>query len=116
MAITKRVLSGSTNGRPIAVAATATPGTTIHQGVSGTLSVDEVYLFVVNRSANPATLTIEWGGTGNSDHSPESYSIPPNSPPIPIKTGEVINNGLTIAAFSDTANALNISGFVNRIA
>ena len=34
---TKKKLSGSTDGKPIAVAATATPGTLIHTAVTGTV-------------------------------------------------------------------------------
>ena len=39
---TKTLLSGSTNGKAILVAATATPGTTIHTAVAGTSSLDEM--------------------------------------------------------------------------
>ncbi len=35
----KVLLSGSTNGKQIKVAATATPGTTIHTAVTGTTSI-----------------------------------------------------------------------------
>ena len=63
MATYSRVLlSGSTNGKPIPVAATATPGTTIHTAVSGTSSFDEVYAWASNVTGSAATLTIEWGG------------------------------------------------------
>jgi hypothetical protein len=35
----KRILSGSTNGKPIKVVATSTAGTTIHTAVAGTTPV-----------------------------------------------------------------------------
>lgn len=117
MATYSRVLlSGSTSGRPIPVAATATPGTTIHAAVSGSSSFDELYLWASNVTAAAATLTIEWGGVTNpGDHIVKAVSIPANSPPIPIVTGEVLNGGLTCAAFSGTGSAINITGYVNRI-
>ena len=117
MATYSRVLlSGSTNGRAIPVAATATPGTTIHTAVSGTSSFDEVYAWVSNVTGSAATLTIEWGGvTDPGDHMVKALSIPANSPPIPIITGQVLNNALVVKAFSGTASALNITGFCNRI-
>lgn len=112
----RQLLSGSTNGRMIPVAATATPGTTVHTAIAGTSSYDEVYAWVSNVTNASATLTIEWGGvTDPGDHMVKQFSIPPNSPPIPIITGQVLNNGLVVRAFSGTASALNISGYVNRI-
>jgi hypothetical protein len=90
------LLSGSTNGRNIPVAATSTPGTAIHTAVSGTSSFDEVYLWAANVTATTATLTVEWGGvTDPGDHMVKSYSISPNSGPVPIAVGQVLNNGLS---------------------
>lgn len=110
------LLSGSTSGRPIPVAATATPGTTIHTAVSGAGSFDEIYLWASNVTGAAATLTIEFGGvTDPGDHMVKAYSIPANSPPIPIATGQCLNGGLLVKAFSGTANAINITGYVNAI-
>lgn len=110
------LLSGSTNGKPIPIVATATAGTTIHTAIAGTTSFDEVYIWVSNVTAAAATLTIEYGSvTDPGGHIVKAYSIPANSPPIPIVTGQVLNNGLVIGAFSGTASALNATGFCNRI-
>ena len=110
------LLSGSTSGRAIPVVATATVGTLLHTAVAGTTGFDELYLWVSNVTAAPATLTIEWGGvTDPGDHMIKAVSIPANSPPIPIATGQVLNGGLACRAFSGTASALNITGYVNRI-
>ncbi len=113
---TRLLLSGSTSGREIPVVAVATAGTLIHTAVAGALAFDEIYLWVSNVTSAVATLTIEWGGVTNpGDHMVHTYSIPANSAPIPIATGQNLNGGLIVRAFSDTASALNISGFVNRI-
>jgi len=110
------LLSGSTNGRAIPVAATATPGTAIHTAIAGTTAFDEVYLWASNVTAATATLTIEWGGvTDPGDHAVKALSIPANSPPIPVVTGQVLNNALLVKAFSGTASAINLTGFANRI-
>lgn len=45
----------------------------------------------------------------------KAVSVAANSPPIQITFGQVLNNGLVVKAFSGTASALNITGFVNRI-
>lgn len=112
----RQLLSGSTNGREIPVAATVTPGTLLHTAIAGTASFDEVYLWASNVTAATATLTIEWGGvTDPGDHMVKQYSIAANSAPIPIATGQVMQNGLIVRAFSATASAINIVGYVNRI-
>lgn len=109
-------LSGSTSGKPIPVAAVATPGTLIHTAVAGAAAWDEVYLWVSNVTGAAATLTIEWGGAANpGDHAVTAYSVPANSAPIPIITGQRMNGGLEVRAFSGTGSALNVTGTVNRI-
>jgi hypothetical protein len=103
-------LTGSTDGVPIPVAATATPGTTLH--TAGATGYEKVWLWATNVTANPATLTVEWGGvTDPDDHLVKGYSIPANSNAIPIATGFRIQNSLIIRAFSGTASAINISGY-----
>lgn len=110
------VLSGSTNGRVIPVAATATPGTLLHTAIAGTASFDEVYLWVSNVTGSAATLTIEWGGvTDPGDHMTKALSVPANSIDIPVVYGQILQNSLVVRAFSGTASALNISGYINRI-
>lgn len=110
------LLSGSTNGRAIPVVATATAGTLIHTSVTGTSGFDELYLWASNVTASAATLTVEWGGVLDpGDHLVKAFSITANSGPVPIAVGQVLNNGLVCRAFSGTASAINITGFVNRI-
>ncbi len=112
----RQLLSGSTNGKPIIVVNTSTPGNTLHTAIAGTSAFDEIYLWVSNVTGSAATLTIEFGGvTDPGNHIVKALSIPANSPPIPIVTGQVLQNGLVVGAFSGTASALNITGYVNRI-
>lgn len=117
MATFSRVLlGGSTNGMPIPVAATGSPGTVIHTAVAGVSAYDEVYIWASNVSAAAATLTIQFGGTTDPTNDlTYQLSIPANSPPIPIVTGQVIQNSLGVRAWSGTASAINLSGYVNRI-
>ena len=112
----RALLSGSTSGRAIPVVATATAGTAIHTAIAGAAAWDEVYLWASNVTGAAAKLTLEWGGvTDPGDHMVKSYEIPPYSPPMPIATGQVLNGGLAIKAFSDVASAINLVGYVNRI-
>lgn len=110
------LLTGTTNGLPIPVAATATAGTLIHTAAAGTSAFDEITLYAANVTGSAATLTIEWGGVADpASHLIKAYSIAANSGPIPIVTGVPMNGGLVVRAFSGTANAINITGFVTRI-
>ena len=110
------LLSGSTSGTPIPVAATATPGTLIHTALAGAVGFDEIYVWISNVTGSAATLTLEFGSvTDPGGLATKAVSIPANSPPIPILTGQVLNGGLVLRAFSGTASALNITGYVNRI-
>jgi hypothetical protein len=112
------VLSGSTNGRPVKVAATAiASGTTIHTSASQTGGkFDEIYLWVTNTDTSDRTLTIAWGGTTDPDDLVcKAVSIPASSGPIPIITGLRLNNGLIVKAAASTANVLLLSGYFNRV-
>ena len=111
----KQLLSGGTNGKNIKVAATATPGTTIHTAVSGTSSFDEVHLWATNTDSSAIKLTIEFGGTTSPDDLIE-ITIPPESGPVPIIPGWLLQNSLVVKAFAASGNLVLINGYVNRIA
>lgn len=109
---TKRVLSGSTDGRPILVDATAIgSGTTIHTVSTG---IDLVTLMVANIDTAAVMLTVGWGETTNV------WSIP-----IPANTtggltlvteGMPLQNSLAVKLSASAANKLLVMGNVERIA
>jgi hypothetical protein len=111
--ISRQLLSASTNGRPIQVAATSSTGTTIHTAVTGTTSIDEVHLWAVNNSTSDVLLTIEHGGTGEQNEI--KFLIPAQVGLVELGGKLVLQNGLLIRAYAGTTNVLNISGYVNRI-
>ena len=114
MAYSKLKLSGSTDGKQIKIAATATPGTTIHTAVTGTTNFDEVWIYVTNNHTAAVVLTIEWGGNASPDDLIQ-MSIPAKTGLYLIIPGLVLNNGSIVKAFAGSANVLSISGWVNRI-
>ena len=59
----KLKLSGSTNGRGIAVTATATLGTTIH--TAHATALDEIWLYAANIDSTARILTVEFGGVAD---------------------------------------------------
>lgn len=110
----KLVLSGSTNGKQIKVAATATPGTTIHTAGAGTTNADEIWIYATNNHTAAVVLSIEWGGVASPDDLIQ-MSIPSKTGLYLLVPGLVLNNGLVVKAFAATANVISISGWVNRI-
>lgn len=115
-AIEKRKLSGSTDGKPIKVVATATLGTTIHTAVTGTTAgtYDEIYLWAYNGHTADVVLTIEYGGATVPDQN-IVVTIPFKSGLVQVVPGLILQNGLVVTAFAGTANVITLSGFVNAI-
>lgn len=112
----KRKLSGSTDGMPIKVVATATPGTTIHTAVTGTVAgtFDEIWLYAYNGHTTSVTLTIEYGGATVPDQN-IIITLPSKSGLNLIVPGLILQNSLVVKAFATTANVITISGYVNSI-
>jgi len=113
----KNILSGSTDGRGILVAATATAGTLIHTGPTVVTSFDEIWMYAQNTSASGVKLTVEWGGvTAPNDHI--EFTVPAESGLYLIAPGLVIKGNATalvVRAFAATASVLTIHGYVNKI-
>ena len=115
MAVFEKVLlSGSTNGRMIKVAATSTAGTLIHTAVTGTTDMDEIHLYAVNSDTTDRKLTIEYGGVAAPDDLIEE-TIRAEDGLVLIVPGLLLQNGLVVRAFAATANVIMIGGFVNRV-
>lgn len=112
---TKQKLSGSTSGKGILVAATSSPGTTIHAAASTSdaSDFDEVWLWASNTDTTARKLTIEYGGT--SAGFIVELTIPAESGPVLVIPGWLATDGISIAAFCATTNVVNIHGYVNRI-
>jgi hypothetical protein len=116
---TKTLLSGSTRGRGIKVAATATPGTTIHTTGTSASTVDEVWLYAYNGHSSDVLTTIEFGGTSSPDDTIK-VTIPAQSGLVLVAPGLTLTGdgsaGLVVKAFAATTNVVTIHGYVNRIA
>lgn len=115
---TGMIASGSTNGKNIKIAATATAGTLLHTATSGTGNTfDEVYAWFTNTSTAPVSITIEWGGVASpDDHIVKDYTLQPNSPPVPLITGQRLQNSLVVRCFASTANVVVANIYHNRVA
>lgn len=108
----KQLLSGSTNGKAVKVAATATAGTTIH--TAHATATDEIWLYAVNSSASSVKLTIEWGEATAPDGNVE-LTVTAESGLVLVIPGLPLTGSLVVKAFAATADVILIHGYVNRI-
>lgn len=112
---TKKLLSGSTNGKAIKVTGTNTAGgVTIHTAIAGTTSYDEIWLWAFNSDTSPILLTIEFGGTTAPDQN-IVLTIPAQCGDVLVVPGQLLQNGLAVTAFAGTANKITIKGYVHQI-
>jgi hypothetical protein len=111
---TKVILSGSTNGKGIKIAQTATAGTLLHTAVAGTTDLDEIYISLINNHTIPVEVTIEWGEATVPDGTIKQ-TIPAKSGLYPIIKGMLLQNGLEVRAFAAVANVVIAHGYANRI-
>jgi len=112
-----RHFSGSTDGKPIKIAATATAGTAIHTAVSGTTdgTYDQFWLYATNNDTVARTITLEVGSADAPDGN-ITVTLPSKSGSIPIIAGDVIlRNEATLKAFASAANVICVHGYVNRM-
>lgn len=112
----KRKLSGSTSGKRIKIAATSSPGTTIHQAQNSTADGywDEVFINVYNSDADPVDVTIQWGGTSSPDDDIK-FTLASKEGLEAEVLGDILQNNLEIKAYASKANVVTVGGYVNRI-
>lgn len=112
------LLSGSTQGQPILVAQTATPGTTIHATGTSATVFDEIWLYAQNTDTTDRKLTIEWGGVTSPNNLIE-VTIPAESGLVCVIPGLRLTGtgaaATTVRAFAASANLITIVGNVNRM-
>lgn len=113
--LAKSIPSGITNGVPLNVTATSSGGAqTFHTAVSGTSSIDEIWLFACNTSSSDVTLTISLGDTSV----PVQRVIPKNNAlnyadgGIWVLTGVCLNNSKVLKVWAGTTAVINVTGYV----
>ena len=115
---TKAILSGSTSGKGVVVAATATAGTLIHTAVAGASAIDEIWMYAVNTSTSAVKLTVEYGAATAPDNNIE-LTVAAESGLVLVSPGLLLQGNATakvVKAFAATANVIVLHGYVNRIA
>jgi hypothetical protein len=113
----KKILSASTDGRPILVVNTASSGTTIHTGSATATTLQEVWLYASNPNNTQYTLTVQFGGT-TAINDDIVIPIPPQTGLVLISPGLILKGNATplvIRAYASTASKITITGYVNEI-
>ena len=110
----KICLSGAANGLAIKIAATASPGTTVHTCPAGTTSEDEIWLWAYNSDTTAHLLTIEFGDTTAPDHN-IAVMVPSQGGVQRVIPGLILQNSKVVTAFAATTNVVTLTGYVNRI-
>jgi hypothetical protein len=115
---TKLLLSGSSQGRPIKVAATTGTGTVIHATGTSASVIDEVWLYATNSDSVPRVLTVQLGGATSPDDEIK-LAIPPNAGMTFVLPGLVLTGSgsasASVTAIASAANVIMVSGYVHRI-
>ena len=114
----KAILSNSTDGKGVLVAATATAGTLVHTGPTNTAHLHEVWLYAVNSSGTDVKLTIEWGEATAPNGNIE-FTVKAENGLYLIVPGLLLKGNataLTVKAFAATTNVIVVHGYVNVIA
>lgn len=112
MAFSAIPFSASTDGRPVLVATTADPGTTIHTAQASATLFDKVEASASNIDTIDHVITMEWGSNAASDL--VIVTVPAKSTiPLPAV---YLRNSLPLKIFADLANKVLIAGRVIRSA
>jgi hypothetical protein len=106
------LLSGSAEGLGIKVAATSSPGTTLH--TTSATKLERIWLSVYNSHTATVVLTIQWGGTTSPDHDIKQ-TINFRSGEILVVAGRLLTGARVIKAYASVADVLIISGEVEQV-
>ena len=116
-AIQKLGLSGSSQGTPIQIVATATPGTTLHTTGTSATVIDEVWIYATNNDTVQRNIIIEYGGSGTA--SEISVGVPSKSGLTIVLPGTIFTGtgvaGNTIRGYASATNVINVIGYINRM-
>lgn len=116
MAIQRTVLSGSTNGRPITVAAVAAScNMVIHTAgaVTGDDNVDEIWAWAIPTTTSTASrqLMLQYGSDATGDMHEMSIARDPANPiPVLVVPGINLNNSLKLTAWACACSHFSIIG------
>ena len=112
----KQLLSGSSNGKNIEIAGTASPGTLMHTvQATATSALEVVHLYAANSAALSRLLTVEFGGTTTADQVVVSIA-PRDGANLVIPGWPLTGTDQIVRAFATVTEGVRLNGFINRVA
>lgn len=115
----KELLSESSNGKSITVAASGSSTTALHTTASAATSIDEVWLYATNHTDSDVILNVLYGGTNFTTDVLFKGVIEAYAGSVLICPGLIAKGdgttGLSIYGNVSVASSINIFGYVNRI-
>ena len=114
--ISRDHLSGSTDGKPIALAVDSGTYTTVHTGPTDAAHWIELWLYFSNITSAQATVTVAIGGT--ADANKIKIKVPAQSTVLGVPGWTIQGNSgaaITVTAATTTAAAVNCMGHINLI-
>lgn len=121
MSIQRVVLSGSTNGKPITVAAlSASCHVVIHTAgaVTGADNVDEIWAWAIplTTSTGLKQLNLQHGSTSTADIIQMQLAFDPANPaPKLVLPGINLNNSLVLSAWASSCGAFALAGHAFQV-
>ena len=112
--ISKRILSGSTDGFPITVSSTAISGTTLHVGPTSTNTMDRLTVYAFNSATVTVTLWAEWGNAGSASQR-LSFEVAPYGSGITHDGLQCIIPGLLIQGRSATGASIMVGASTSMV-
>lgn len=114
MTFLPKLASGSVAGKPVLVAATASPGTTLHTTADAAddAGLDEIWIWAFNNHTTSVTLTLQFGGTADKDHIVQT--IPNQQGMVLVVPGCRLNAATVVKAFASVADVVSCLVSVNR--
>lgn len=103
-------LSGSTNGKRILIASGSPSATTVHTAQAGTGYYDQIFVYCYSNHTANLDLTILYGSGSVADTIIQT--IPPKQGRYLILDGTLLNNGLSVTAYTTVANVMTLDGYV----
>ncbi len=117
-AVSLQVLTGSTQGKPVKIVATSTPGTLVHTTDINSTNISRLYLWAINTqaaaTATTVLVTVEFGDATAPDHN-IIVPIPGQAGAVQIADGFPLTGsgaaGATVRVFAATTAVINIVGY-----
>jgi hypothetical protein len=112
---TRQLLNGGSNGKPISVDATASPGTIIHTvEPTATNAREEIYLYAHLMATSDQRLTVEFGGQATQDHIVQDLVDGDGLHVVVPGLNLTATTSIVRAFATGGAGEISISGWVNR--